>query len=589
MVSTAEPQTLKFRGSKDEQRLAASVFNIANVHGRFMSVDAPIRLPLTAVAEFLAGADGDADEKGIEQAVSANPHVFALESVEDRQYLVTTRSGAAPVAAASLSAHTFVARFMTPLPKPEAPPEPPRPRVRVAPSWATWEPAFGDLDAAADHLDYHEGLVTIERAEDQIDELLGVVPTEPAVTIVTTDAEPIVDEEPVAEPATARTITVPMVPSLDVTTVDDEDLASAIRERLRADIRVANFGEQWMAEDNVPRFSRGDLRRMKDYIQEQEQPLTDDVLVQDVLMVRPNAPDFDLVRFAVNFRLSREHRDFDFVGTTNQRFWSTSGLPQIGTTRRKPNEIGTDFRYLIDETRDEPAYRSLKSLDHVVTFYEFHHGLLPYDAEMQRLLGAAVLPDQRSAVLTFETPQSYTTYLVELRFPTPNRGGFILGLDDFYAENLVPGALISISRTDSDGHYQVEFLPAGNQQDRLLELDERRAQRYVFRPTTYGCAVADEWLLTEDRFPRLGSEKPLDEKGRRRPESVVAATFERIGNKGEEPGYSVQFQDLLAAVNVERPFSERFLRHVLETDETGAFARDPDGSDAYTYVPGNVS
>jgi hypothetical protein len=215
--------------------------------------------------------------------------------------------------------------------------------------------------------------------------------------------------------------------------------------------------------------------------------------------------------------------------------------------------------------------------------------LLPYDAEMQQLLGAAVLPDQRTAVLTFECPQSYTTYLVELRFPTPNRGGFILGLDDFFAENLVPGALISVSRTESDGHYQVEYLPAGNQQDRLLELDERRAQRYVFRPTTFACAVADEWLLSEDRFPKLGSEKPLDEKGRRRPESVVAATFERVGHKGEEPGYSVQFQDLLAAVNVERPFSERFLRHVLETDETGAFARDPDGSDAYTYVPGNVS
>jgi hypothetical protein len=123
----------------------------------------------------------------------------------------------------------------------------------------------------------------------------------------------------------------------------------------------------------------------------------------------------------------------------------------------------------------------------------------------------------------------------------------------------------------------------------LLELDERRAQRYVYRPTTYACAVADEWLLSEDRFPGLGSEKPVDEKIRRRPELVVAATFERIGHKGEEPGYSAPFADLIAAANVERPFSERFLRHVLETDETGAFARDPDGSDAYTYVPGTVS
>ena len=52
-----------------------------------------------------------------------------------------------------------------------------------------------------------------------------------------------------------------------------------------------------------------------------------------------------------------------------------------------------------------------------------------------------VTPNQRTTVLTFECPQVYTTYLVELRYPTPNRGGFIVGLDDFYNENLVPGAL----------------------------------------------------------------------------------------------------------------------------------------------------
>jgi hypothetical protein len=224
----------------------------------------------------------------------------------------------------------------------------------------------------------------------------------------------------------------------------------------------------------------------------------------------------------------------------------------------------------------------------VVTFYEYYLGLLPYDADMQQLLPAPLVPNQRSAVLTFETPQSYTTYLVELRFPTPNRGGYILGLDDFFTENLVPGALITIKRTDNDGHYLVEYLPAGNQSARLLELEDRR-QRYVFRPTSYSCAVEDSFLLTEERFPHFGTEKPLDEKIRRRPESVVAATFERLGHRSDTQGYWATLDDLLAAVNIERPFSERYLRSILETDETGAFARDPDGSDAYTYVPGTTS
>ena len=146
--------------------------------------------------------------------------------------------------------------------------------------------------------------------------------------------------------AVARTITTQAAKPTEVTEVDDVNLAVALRERLGTDPRVANFGEQWLMEDRVPRFSRGDLRRLRDYMQEKEQPLTDDDLAQDVLGVRPGTSDFELVRFALDYRLSNEHREFEFVGTANQRFWSTSGLPQIGTTRRKLTEIGTDYRYL---------------------------------------------------------------------------------------------------------------------------------------------------------------------------------------------------------------------------------------------------
>lgn len=409
----------------------------------------------------------------------------------------------------------------------------------------------------------------------------------PPVSIAPIEIEP--EPEVVEEPAPPRVVRVPSVSTaVQLSDVDDIALADAIGDRLRNDPRVANFGDQWMIEDRVPRFSRNDLRRLREYILEQEQPLTDEILVLDVLNGRPGSPEFDALRFGVNFRLSKEHREFEFVGTPNQRFWSTSSLPQIGTTRRKPNEIGSDYRYLLDEAGAAGSEHSVASVDHVLSFYEYYLGLLPYDEQMQALLPAPVLSNQRSAVLTFECPQSYTTYLVELRYPTPNRGGFILGLDDFYNENLVPGALITIERSDNDGHYLVKYIQAPSQSARLLELEDRR-QRYVFRPTTYACGVMDEYLLSEDRFPNLGSEKPLEEKIRRRPESVIAMTFERLGHKSDGPGFVATFDDLMAATNIERPFSERYLRGILENDETGAFARDPDGQDAYTYVPGTIN
>jgi hypothetical protein len=118
-------------------------------------------------------------------------------------------------------------------------------------------------------------------------------------------------------------------------------------------------------------------------------------------------------------------------------------------------------------------------------------------------------------------------------------------------------------------------------------LDERRATRYVFRPTTYACGVEDARLLSESRFGGLANEKPLDEKVRRRPEAVIAATFERIGLE-RDGNYSGEFETLLAAVNVERPMSGTLLRSILDQDDTGAFSRDPEAADSYTYVPGTT-
>ena len=123
--------------------------------------------------------------------------------------------------------------------------------------------------------------------------------------------------------------------------------------------------------------------------------------------------------------------------------------------------------------------------------------------------------------------------------------------------------------------------------DEEVTPERRAAQRYVFRPTTYACVIDPDFVLSEERFPRLASEKPLDEKVRRRAESVIAATFERVGELHTGHGYSANFADLLAAVNIERPFSAAYLRQVLDQDESGAFAVDPDGDDVYTYVPGN--
>lgn len=635
MAAETEMPSITFAGSEPIRKAAESAFNVMRARGMFMADNAPIRVNKDDLVAFLTESGVSAADA--ESALSGNPDVFSLSTdLDGVEIVLTTRMGVPPVADIEDTAHTLTNRLMTPLPIPEKPAAPVRERVSVDPSWATFTvPDFDLEDLEEDEIEIEipfemdvepvaasmpetsapeaiadepviediavsePAVATPEEVETEEPDVVAAVPEstpvpedaveaeeapveEPEVA-VEPEPEPVVAEEiPVAAPEVRRVAPQAVRPSTDFSGFEDAEIAAAIEQGLADDIHVARFGEQWMSEDRVQRLSRGELRRIKDYIEEQEQPLTDESLVQDILGVRANNPDYGRMLFSTNFRLSRE-RDFEFVGTNDQRFWATTSLPAIGTDRRKHNDIGTDFRYLVDEISPDIQHRSVASVDHVVSFYEYTLGLLPYDAEMQELLPAPLTVDQRTAVFTFEIPQTYTTYLVELRYPTPNRGGFLLGLDDFYADCVVPGAIISISATENDGHYKVEYLAADDQDDRLLELDDRRAGRYVFRPTTYSCVVDDKWLISEDRFPNLGSDKPLADKVRRRVDDVLKATFERIGLDDGENGLLASFEDLLVAVNIERPFSETALHAALEADA----AISGDDANGYTYVTGS--
>jgi hypothetical protein len=338
------------------------------------------------------------------------------------------------------------------------------------------------------------------------------------------------------------------------------------------------------------RLSRGDFRRIRDYLVERNEPLSDSVLLNDVFGRRVTDRDYQLARFGLNQRLSKEKREFEFVGTSQERTWSTSSLPAIGTAKRKPAEIGQDYRFLLEskEVALAPASRET-AIEHSLTFYEYEYGVLPLDAAMAAFLPPPYAEDQRAAVLTFDVAQLYTSYLVELRYPTANRGGFIGGLEQFYAENLVPGARITIERTDNDRRYIVRYAQIAGEERRLLHLDERRG-RHVFRPVTFFCAVDEDMLLSDTKFPGLNNTKPLDDRERRRPEQVVRVTFERVGDQvgdAKNPRYWALFDDLLAVVNVERPFTAEYLREILTSDAFQEFQPDTD-ENAFFYEPGNA-
>jgi hypothetical protein len=568
-----------FGGNAEQRELAARLFRVFQIQGRFFSDIAPVRISVAQFTEFLgttAGADPDWPAK-IDAALSASPEVFARETDEEDVYFVSTRGGRAPFWIEPVdAAHTLPERFLTPEPVREP---------------ATPRRATTRHDEWSDATEESESPVVPFAPDSWQAEIARQLREEAAVRAA---MQPDTVWEPVEEAEEADLLepeqsVVPEVAesAIDVAAVGDDELAEAIRTSLGRELSVARWGDYWMAEDRVDRFSRGDLRRIEDFLREQSDPMTDDDIVRDALNVRPSAPDYAARRFALNYRLSRESREFEYLGTDRNGLWGLASAPSIGTTKRKASEIGQDYRYLLDyRTPIEPIEEGL--IEHVLTFYEYVYGVLPLDSNVGSIMPAQGFADQRAARVTFESPQTLETVAAELRFPTTNRGGFIAGLERFFAENLVPGAVVTIERTDQPTHFLLEYFRVSGEDRKLLHLDERRG-RFVFRSTTYYCATQEEMLLDEHRFPKLADARPLEERVRRRPEQVVAATFERAGDNigtAAAPRYRASFLDVLAVVNVERPISAEFLRDILTSGTYQEFAAADSQEDTFIYEAG---
>jgi hypothetical protein len=556
MHATAEQVRPEFKGTKKQQQIAEKAFEVTRATARFFSPVSPINVPLKALAEFIATSDGgdpDTVAETLDAALAENDHVFVREERDGEIFFVTTRSGLPPVPDESVDeSHSFAKRFSDPPPVPENAPPPRRSKM---------ETPVAETGEGTD-----ESISVEEYAEE-------------------TEA---LEPEPAApEPAKRPAADVETITNLDEAT--DEELIQALRDQLAYDYSVANFGDEWMAEDKVPRLSRGDLRRIRDYIVEQGSPVSDHQIVQDLLGIRQSAQEYPLHLFAVNFRLSRETRDYEFVGIAGAHFWTTSGIETPSVANRKASEVGQDYRVLLD-LEGEPSAVEEGVVEHVLTFYEHRHGVLPYDATFQSIIPGSVLPGQRSALVQFESPLTNQTFPVEVRFPTGNRGGFLAGFAEFFKEHLVPGAFVTIEASDKPGTYTIEFLTVSGQDRKLLSLDEKKNQ-YKFESTTFYCAPNEDMLVAENRLPKLAGTAPLDDRTRRQPEQVLAHAFNFVGERLDSDGEQLMavMDELVAAANIERPMPADLIRALASSDDHPEFTLDPEADDVVYYRPGTDS
>jgi hypothetical protein len=554
-------------GSAAQQALAREILLVMRSQGRFFESGVPIRQPVAALAAYAAARKLVAKDaaKAVEAAVRANPTVFALEGDGEGLTVVTTRDGVSPAARAAGMSHSFLHRLTEPAaaPPPEPKARPERPLINM-----NWYNEIVVPAGAEDEEDEDETAPSIfaELAAAHQD-VVAEMPLDSAVAPAEQEAEIAAEAEEVAEAA-----------------ADTSTPAGALETALESDPRFVSFGPEYFLREMLESYGRNDTRRIGDYIKERGEPLSDVDMLLDVYGKRRTDTDFQSACFSLNAHLATE-KDFDFVGTAERRLWSVEGLPTIGTEKRKATDIGQDYRVLLDypTPADEAFSDAEEYVEHILTYYEYEYGVLPLDGDLARFFPRAYLRGQRAAVVTFEAPQHYLTFNVEIRFPTGNRGGFLSGFSTFFHENLVPGALFTIERGDTAGTYRIQYLQVSAQERKLLQVDEKKG-KFTFKPVTFYCATRDQMLLSEHRLPRLAQMKPLDARDRRVPAKIVAAAFERGGeNVGEAsaPRYLAEFDDLYALANIERPTSTEALRAILTSGANGF--EEEDG--LYYYSP----
>ncbi|MBC8163100.1 MAG: hypothetical protein H7Z42_17985 [Roseiflexaceae bacterium] len=638
-----------FHGNADQQVLAAQVFKIMTGQGAMFASETAIRQTLTNLADFFVAqkkAERSTVTTQIDAAMRANGAVFAREEHGEEVTYITSKQGSYQPRSEQNN-HMFKRRLFEP--------EHPLPIDDISVVVTTTRPALTTVEPVfiSDYWQRQVGILPEEELEgeqpdaeavqaapvDQVEQEEAVAEVLELVTAPIAEQpvveqpvveQPVVEQPVVEQPVVEQPAIKPPVvkqpavvempapvapvaalvvgtmltlpngvqidlrrPASDLMSQYGATLVSQLRSKLDSDPlrRIVMFGSDAFPEMQVANFGKNDLRRIRDYIQqERQQPLLDTEIIADLFYHNPRQADYEAFRFALNYRLSKE-KDFEFVGVEGARLWSAKGLPALGSKRVKASDLGQITGYIEegfdDSLQDQSAEMIRKSgqLSHVLTFFEWEYGVLPLTRALAALLPTPLLAEQRTAVLRFDSPQRFTSALVELRYPTGNRGGSLTGMEEFFHENLVPGALLTIARTAEPQVFTIAYEEQQEATDRLLMLDEKK-NKFAFVNLPYFVAVDEDMLVNQQRYGRLRNLKSLPMNERRKSEDVLEHVFDIIGEPvgtRTEPRNMAAANNLLVAMNVLRPTSRSFLEHLLK--EGDRFEADGGRDGVWFYTP----
>jgi hypothetical protein len=365
---------------------------------------------------------------------------------------------------------------------------------------------------------------------------------------------------------------------------------------LRESAEFVNFGGEW--------FLRGFLLP----IEEGHLNLAEAVLdlaagfsgAQDILSVleMPTETSQAVHMFSLNHALASDSQGrFKFAGTKGATEWC---LPRVAEAKplrfeRGPASISLD--HVLDDVIDivpDGATQpdgDVQTWSHVLTFYDWYWGHLPYDLRAKLFLVEPLLEGQSCARVHLRPSAGGDPFPVVVYYPSERQWGWwgSTELRSFLeSHELAPGATIRVRRTGPAGDlgaYEIDYLPGPTSKMEMLDYEE--GGKPVFRRLSLKCQVDEEMSLPRARFSALEALGLLDDSKRRVTSLLLKTAFQRVGEKllrGLGIVHRASFSDLHVATNIERPLPATILEAIFRQNVYPCFYVDVDGY--YVHDPG---
>lgn len=368
-------------------------------------------------------------------------------------------------------------------------------------------------------------------------------------------------------------------------------------QKLDESPEFVSFGEEWFLQGFLLPIRQGHLNLAEAVLDLADGFATVEEMLQVLELSKESSKAVQA--FSLNHTLlTEEQGSFKFAGTKGRTEWC---LPRVAETKalrfeKGPKDIFTD--HVLHEVVqvadiDTDAGESNGGDDrwsHVLTFYDWYWGHLPYDKGASELFACPLFLDQRCVRLQFVFPDSDEVIPVLLHYPGERELGW-LGSGElrkfFETKELVPGATILVESTDSSHSehiYRFSYRPAPATKFEMLDYEE--SGQPVFRRMSVRCEVKEEMTLVRSRFSALETLRLLDEVERQDILSLLAAAFQRVGEKllkGLGIVYRASLTDVFVASNIEKPLPQTILQAIFEQGAYPCFYLDEEGF--YMYDP----